>query len=406
MDVHKGLIHNWNRIKGPARISSDIKFDDETLRDGLQSPSVKDPELDEKIKCIHYMEKLGMFTADLGLPGAGPVAREHITAMVQEIADCKMNLIPNLACRTMVSDIEPVVDIQQKTGISCAIAMFIGSSEIRKVAEEWSLDGMLKTSTEAIEFCNKHGLPVMYVTEDTSRAQPETIKALYTNAIDHGVRWITVCDTVGYSTPDGVINLMKFIVEEVVKPTGVEVQIDWHGHCDRGLSVINSLFAAEWGASCLHGTILGIGERAGNTPMDQLLVNCALEGIINRDLTVLSDYVLHVSKITDVRIPRGYPAFGNDAFLTGTGVHAAAVVKSLMKDDEWLADRVYSAVPAHDFGMEQKIAIGPMSGKWNARYWLKKHGYEEKQEYIDGIMNAAKNAKRNLTDDEIKEAIK
>ncbi|TET33105.1 MAG: 2-isopropylmalate synthase [Planctomycetota bacterium] len=399
------LIYGWNRIQGPAKISSDIKFDDETLRDGLQSPSVKDPELDEKIRCVHYMEQLGMFTADLGLPGAGPVAREHITQMVQEIADNKMKLIPNLACRTMVSDIEPVVEIQQKTGISCAIAMFIGSSEIRKVAEEWDLEGMLKTSTEAIEFCNKHGLPIMYVTEDTSRATPETIKALYTNAIDHGVRWITVCDTVGYSTPDGIITLMGFIVDEVVKPTGVEVQIDWHGHRDRGLSVINSLFAAECGASCIHGTILGIGERAGNAPLDQILVNCALENIIDRDLTVLGDYVKHVSKITGVEIPAGYPAFGEDAFLTGTGVHAAAVVKSLMKDDIWLADRVYSAVPAHDFGLEQNIAIGPMSGKWNARYWLKKHGYEESQDLIDKIMAAAKNARRLLTDDEIETAI-
>jgi len=400
------LIYDWNTVRRAEMTARTLELNDETLRDGLQSPSVIDPPIDKKIEILHLMDSLGIDGADIGLPGAGPRAVSDVTRLAKEIVDCKLDIKPNCAARTLRADIEPIIDISEKVGIPIDACTFIGSSPIRQYAEGWSLEMMLTATEDAVKFATSHGLPVMYVTEDTTRAQPETIRALYRTAIEAGARRICVCDTVGHATPDGVRALIEFvrsIVDEM--ELSEEVKIDWHGHQDRGLGVINAIAAYEAGADRLHGTGLGIGERVGNTPMDQLMVNLQLMGYIDRNLSNLTKYCEMVSEATGVPIPISYPAVGRDAFRTATGVHAAAVIKAFNKGDDWLADTVYSGVPASMLSREQTIEIGPMSGKSNVIFWLKRKGIEPTEERVDRIFNRAKQSNSILIDDELMQLI-
>jgi 2-isopropylmalate synthase len=398
------LIYDWNRVEGPEFVlRRPPMLDDETLRDGLQSPSALDPPVEKKIRILHLMNDLGIDSVNLGMPGAGPRAKADVLRLAQEIARAKLRIRPNCAARTLESDIQPIADIVQAAGQEIEAATFLGSSPIRQFAEDWTLDFLLRTTAQAVQYAVKLGLPAMYVTEDTTRARPEVVKQLYTTAINCGARAIVVCDTVGHATPRGVRALMRFIVEEVVKPTGKKVRIDWHGHSDRGLAVANSLAAFEAGADQVHAAALGMGERVGNTPMDQLLVNLKLMGAISRDLTKLKEYCQAVSEAVGVPIPPNYPVVGRDAFRTATGGHAAAVIKAYNKNDVELANQVYSGVPSHWFGMDQKIEIGPMSGKSNVIFWLKQHGLKPADDLVERIFARAKQADRLLTEAELLE---
>lgn len=390
------LIHDWNTPY--PEIGQEVQFDDETLRDGLQSPSVRDPELDQKLELIHLMDDLGIHTADVGLPGAGERARHHISTLVKEMASMKIEA--NVACRTVISDIAPVVDVVQETGQPIEVCAFIGSSPIRQFAENWDFEHMLKLSREAVEFGVKNDLKVMFVTEDTTRAQPEQVRALYTTAIEAGASRICVCDTCGHSTPLGTKALVRF-VKDIVDDLGADVGIDWHGHRDRGLGLINTLVALDAGATRLHATALGVGERTGNTEMDLLLANLKLNGVIDNDLSKLGEYCEKAAAAIGMPFPVNYPIFGKDAFETGTGVHASAVVKALRKGDTWLANRVYSGVPADMFGLEQVIQVGPMSGKSNVQWYLEKRGKEADEESVNKVLELAKKTPRLLTEEEI-----
>jgi len=395
------LIYDWNTVSPVRRPPHPIEFDDETLRDGLQCPSVRSPSLDEKVRLLHMMSELGLRYCNIGLPGAGPHVVKTVTRLAEEIRDSRLRLEPNCAARTVAADIAPVAEIQQRTGVPIEVSTFIGSSTIRAFTEDWSVQTMLKHSVAALEFAAKEGLSVMFVTEDTTRAHPQTLEALYGAALDHGAKRLCFCDTVGHATPDGARNLISWAVELVARSGRKDVKIDWHGHMDRGLGVLNNLAALQAGAHRVHGTALGIGERAGNAPLDLTLVNLKLLGWIDNDLRRLGDYVRLTSEATGVPIPIGYPVFGRDAFETGTGVHAAAVIKALQKGDAWLADRVYSGVPAGDFGLGQVIRVGPMSGKSNVVWWLKEHGYESDDERVERLFRAAKESRELLSDDEL-----
>ncbi|HEX8748210.1 MAG TPA: LeuA family protein [Pyrinomonadaceae bacterium] len=399
------LIYDWNQIEPrTAPPGRRISFDDETLRDGLQSPSVCEPPVEKKIELLHLMDALGIDTADIGLPGAGGTHAAGVERLAKEIVDKKLRIRPNCAARTHVNDIQPIVDISQRAGIPIEACTFIGSSPIRFYAEDWTLDKLLKLTEEAVTFAVKEGLPVMYVTEDTTRADPEVIRALYTAAIRAGARAVCVCDTVGHSTPDGARSVVQF-VKKIIEDEGGGVRLDWHGHQDRGLGVINSIAAIEGGADQVHGSALGVGERVGNTPMDQLLVNLKLMGWIDNDLSRLGEYCNVAAQSCGWTIPYNYPVFGRDAFRTATGVHAAAVIKSYRKGDSELADMVYSGVPAHLFGLKQKIEIGPMSGKSNVIYWLETRGLQADEERVSRIYDHAKQSTGVLEEDEIMQLV-
>lgn len=396
------LIHDWNTVGGeelvPAR--GKVEIDEETLRDGLQSPSVESPPIEDKLRILHYIAELGIESANIGLPGAGAHVQQDVQRLAQEIVDQRLPILANCAARTVVRDIEPIVEVAQATGLVMEAACFIGSSPVRQYTENWELDRMLSLVEKAVSYAVGEGLPVMFVTEDTTRANPEDLRRLYTTAVEAGARRVCIADTVGHATPAGVRNLVRFI-REVVDDTGEDVKVDWHGHKDRGLAVFNSLVAAASGADRLHGTALGIGERVGNTPVDLLLVNMQLMGWIDRDLSKLADYCEFVAEKTGVPLPDNYPVVGRDAFRTMTGVHAAAIIKARAKGDEWLADLVYSGVPAAMFGRRQVIEVGPMSGESNVVCWLQEHGVEPDEELVKAIFQHAKESSRVLEETEL-----
>ncbi len=403
----KSLIYDWaENSPRRARWPSYVEVHDETLRDGLQSPSVTDPPVETKLQILHLMESLSIETADIGLPGAGERQREAVVRLCREIARHRMRIRATCAARTMIVDIRPIAEASQLTGVPIEALIFIGSSPIRQYAEEWHLDDILRHSREAIAFAVREGLEVMYVTEDTVRSSPDDLRVLLTAAVEGGAKRLCLCDTCGAATPDGVFNLVTW-VKELLNQIGLpQIGIDWHGHRDRGLDVANALAAIEAGASRIHGTALGIGERVGNTAIEQLLVNLKLLGIRNDDLTRLPEYVQLVSQVTGVPIPVNTPIVGSDAFRTATGVHAAAVVKAQKKGHEWLADRIYSGVPAGWIGRSQKIEIGPMSGNSNVQYYLASHGLPVTPELTKRIMGEAKKSPRVLTDAEILEIVR
>jgi 2-isopropylmalate synthase len=396
------LIHDWNQP--PAAPRSAVMLDDETLRDGLQSPSVRCPTIEEKIRILHLIDRLGIDTANIGLPGAGPQVVKDVERLAREIVDQRLGVRANCAARTVVADVRPVVEIAQRAGLPIECCTFIGSSPIRHYAEGWSLDNLLRLTEEAIGFAVREGLPVMYVTEDTTRASPDTLRQLYSTAIRAGASRVCVADTVGHAIPSGAAAVVRFVAG-VVEECGGGIGIDWHGHRDRDFAIANSLAAVEAGATRIHGAAIGIGERVGNTPMDTLLVNLVLMGYIERDLSALVEYCETVSAVTGVPIPANYPVVGRDAFRTATGVHASAVIKAFRKGDLDLVDAVYSGIPARMVGRRQEIEIGPMSGKSNVIFWLEQRGLPAPDEVVDRILETAKRAAAVLTEDEIRAVI-
>ncbi|GMV33171.1 MAG: 2-isopropylmalate synthase [Chloroflexi bacterium] len=403
-EVHD-LIYDWNLVEESPRPKKRVMIVDETLRDGLQSPSIIHPEIEDKVYLLYLMRDLGIDAADLGLCGAGEKFKYHVTVLAREIVNQKMPIQPQSAARSIEADIAPIVDASQQAGIPIEACIFLGTSPIRQYAEGWELDFLLKQAEESVTFAVKHGIPVMFVTEDTIRAKPETLKQVYSVAIRAGAHRICVSDTVGHIAPNGTRSLISYL-RKTVDEINPEVGIDWHGHKDRGLDIANTLAAIEAGADRVHACGLGIGERSGNTPMELLLVNLNLLGWANRDLSKIPEYCKVISEKCGATIPFNYPVVGADAFRTATGVHAAAIAKADRMDDAWLAERVYCGVPASMVGREHTIEIGPMAGEHNVRFFLRKHGIEEHPVYVEKILAAAKRSNRLLSEDDVRRMVR
>ncbi len=398
-------VYDWNTSEGADPLAKGAaRLNDETLRDGLQSPSVVDPSQEQKIELLLLMESIGIGAADIGLPGAGPRARSDVTALAKTIRDRKLSIVPNCAARTVEADIAAVADVVQATGQPIEVYTFIGSSPIRQYAENWSVEHILETSAKAIDFAVKQGLTLCYVTEDTTRTPPVNLDRMLRNAIDHGAKRLALCDTCGHATPQGVHNLIRW-ADALVRGMGADVKLDFHGHNDRGLAVVNALAAVAAGADRVHGTALGIGERVGNAALDQVILNLYLMGNYPYPVENLVEYVRVASKSVGIEVPRNYPLTGMDAFRTATGVHAAAIIKARGLGDEWLEDRVYSAVPARVFGKRQEIEIGPMSGMSNVRFWLSQHGFAENDVVAQAVLAEAKTSDHTLSQAEIEKVI-
>lgn len=400
------LIYDWNEVSRKGRIiPPSAEFFDETLRDGLQNPSVKDPNVESKLELIHLMDSLGIHTADVGLPGSSRRAFNDCLRICQEITKNGLKLKVATAGRTLAGDIEPMVELSQRAGIPVEVYAFVGSSPIRAVAEAWDLERIKRLSADAIDVGVKNGLPVCFVTEDTTRAKPDVLAELFRVALDHGATGLCLCDTVGHATPDGVQNLVQF-TRNVVSSMGCKARIDWHGHNDRGLALGNAIHALEAGADRVHGTALGIGERVGNAPMELILLNLKLLGLLeHQDLSALLEYSEKAAAAVGWDVPINYPLVGRDAFRTATGVHAAAIIKAEKRGNEWLADRIYSGVPAGMFGRRQEICIGYMSGQSNVNYWLRKRGIEPTEALVNAILDAAKKSAHILSDAEVTEVV-
>ena len=394
----RDLIYDWNAHEHTPGVARTVELDDETLRDGLQSASVFNPPIEQKLELLHLMDALGIQAADIGYAGSSERAQADIVALAIESA--KLDIKVNVACRTSLADIRPAVECAQRSGVAIGIAAFLGSSPIRRLAEDWDIETLVQRVEETVTFVVREGLECMFVTEDTTRTDPATLRVLYMKAIACGAAHLCIADTVGHATTEGAFSVVTFL-KGLVREAGADVKVDWHGHQDRGLGVANALAAIAAGADRVHATALGIGERCGNTPMDTLLVNLRLLGLIDNDLMRLGEYVHLASRMTGMPIPVNWPVFGADAFRTATGVHASAVSKALVKGDGWLANRVYSSVPADWFGLHESIEIGPLSGASNVVFYLKSRNIEPERALVDKILEQAKHSARVLKEYEV-----
>jgi len=404
------LIYDWNirNRRGPLSPlrKRTLSFFDETLRDGIQSPSVRDPSIEDKKEILRLTASLGIDAVDLGLPGAGARAVADVTALIEYAEQEKLGIEYACAARTHAADINAIADIADKTGQAITVYAFLGSSPIRLFAESWDVGLLLERTVMAADLCTKRGLPMTFVTEDTTRTPPQILDPLFRAAVEHGAQRLCLCDTVGHAVPDGVKDLINFTRLLLESIGSTHVGIDWHGHNDRGLGLPNNLQAIRAGADRIHGTALGVGERVGNAALDQTLMNLKLIGDLgDRDLTNLVAWCRKVSDSLGVEIPGQYPLVGEDAFRTATGVHAAAVIKAIRKGDEELADRVYSGVPAGWFGKQQAIEIGFMSGESNVVFWLESRGIEVAAGLVEHLLSVAKGTDHVLSDAEIHAAI-
>lgn len=399
------VIYDWNvhgdTVSPPLR---PVRYFDETMRDGIQCPSVTDPSIEAKMQMVRLMALAGVHHTDIGLPGAGPRAVADVTLLAEMIRDEKLPILAACAARTHENDIRPIIEVSQKVGIPIEVMTFLGTSPIRLYAEGWDEDLLEKRTREAVRLAKSAGIPCTFVTEDTVRSHPTTLRRLFTAAIEEGADGLCLCDTCGHATPNGVFNLVHF-AKALVRGMGTNTRLDWHGHNDRGFGLGNALTAVEAGVDRVHGCWLGIGERVGNTPLDLFMVNMKLLGIEKGDLRGLADLVDLVSRACEVPIPPSYPVFGRDAFRTGTGVHAAAVIKAINKGADWLADRVYSGVPASWFGRRQEIELGPMAGDSNIQFWLRQRGYAPTADVVAAVRARMKASNRVLTEAEVLEAM-
>ncbi len=398
------LVFDWNSERAGPSIRAALN--DETLRDGLQSPSAIEPSDESKRRLVHLMAELGIGAATIGFPAAGPRMLAQCRLLAHEVASAGLPLSLNCAARTLESDLEPIAALAEESGLPIEAAAFMGTSAVRQAAEGWSLERMLGAVERAVGFATRRGIPVMFAAEDASRAHPDTLAALCLAAIRSGARRICLADTAGYATPAGVAQLIRFIRDRVIQPSGGDVALDWHGHRDRGLAIANCLAAITAGADRIHATALGVGERAGNAEMELLLANLHILGRSYGNLARLSEYCRTAADALGISIPAHHPVVGADAFRTGTGVHAAALIKAQAAGDHALADLLYSSLPAGAFGLAQRFAVSPASGRANVRQWLSGHGYDQDDPVLmDVLLAAAKRSDRALSDAECAAAL-
>ncbi|MGC4094693.1 MAG: 2-isopropylmalate synthase [Polyangiaceae bacterium] len=392
-----GLLFDWNAAARPAHAPGVV---DETLRDGLQSPSAKDPPIARKLELLRRAAGLGIDCFALGFPASHRRQYDDALRLAQEVARERLPIEVCCAARTLEADILPIIELSQRAGLRVQVGMFIGSSPIRQTTEGWDVAQVLRLSETALELALRNGLEVLYVTEDSTRSHPETLRQLYQAAVRAGAQRVCVADTVGQATPEGASRIVSF-VRDIVSELDPRVSVEWHGHRDRGLDVANCLAAWLAGAARCHGTALGIGERVGNAPIELLLVNLALLEWRRFDLTGLPDYVQAAASALGFEVPAQHPVVGADAFRTATGAHAAALSKALSLGDRWLADRVFSSVPAEWLGRAQRLDVGPFSGEANVAAWLSAHGIEPSLANVRRLLDAAKQANAVLSEAEI-----
>ncbi|GAA3600536.1 hypothetical protein [Kribbella ginsengisoli] len=380
---------------------SSVTFFDETLRDGIQAPGVATPTVDQKIELMELIHRTGIRAADLGYPGSSPAALSECHEMAASAAP---DMAVCFAGRTHPTDVRAICEIAQRSGRPVDAYIFIGVSPIRQYVEEWDADFIMRTIRAAGRECQRGGAEFVLVLEDAVRCTREVLSAIFAVALDIGVGRLALCDTVGAAAPAAAADLIRWTAEYFTSRDHA-VALDWHGHNDRGLALANSMAALAAGCDRVHGTILGVGERAGNTAIDQLIVNSWLDGGRQYDLQALSEYGTYASEVLRFDVPSNYPALGRDVFKTSAGIHAAAILKAHEKQDEEAKDSVYSSIPARLLGREQEVVIDSSAGASNVKYWLAVRGLQADDAAIRQVLTAAKSQRHPMNDEEVRQAL-
>lgn len=382
-----------------------VLVDDETLRDGLQDPSCRQPPCEAKKEYLHLIAELGVQAVDLGIPAASPQVEQEVEALLREIASSSLGLAPNCASRTLERDVLTCAAISHRVGFPLEVMLFLGFSSLRRTVEGWDRDFLLRKLELVVSVAIREGLSVTFVAEDASRTSPEDLEAAVLCAARAGVFRVCLADTSGVLSPPGAEKLVAFAQRTLRDHGFPAVQLDWHGHNDRGLGLASALAAAAAGASRLHGTLLGVGERAGNPPLEQLLLNLHLLGCLQIPAGKLVPNLLRAADLLGFRVSPKAPVLGELVFATATGVHASAIFKATEQGRPDFQELVYNPVPPSWLGTRQRVLIGPYSGSANVRYWLLEHGLPVDPALVKAILARAKKQATILSDQEILELI-
>jgi 2-isopropylmalate synthase len=368
--MSESLIHKWNPdTEILKRLYQEALVVDETLRDGLQGYLNRQPSIEEKIQFLEMMHSLGITDLALGFPAGNP---GDMPDLARHIIQRKFQFNPYALARIVESDIDAIDEIAQETGLSIAVMLFVGSSPIRAFVEGWDFKEKGLQVEKMIKYAHSKSLEVIFATEDTTQSQHETIERLYKTALDQGVKRLLIADTVGAAEPNDVRVIINYFKNEIMNGfSGIE--LDWHGHNDLGLAVANSLQAIQSGVKRVHGTVRGIGERAGNAALEQLIYNMYKHGNNRYNLQELRTYDRLVSDSTsEGDLSPRQPIVGDKIFTTRSGIHTSAILAALELGGPELADLIYSSVSAGALGREQEFELNEYSGSAGVKHELAK----------------------------------
>ncbi len=395
------LIYDWNRQSGAAPLTCSPEVLDVTLLEAPHSPAARQPPLSERLRLLHQLDELGLDLVCLGDAGEGWA---ETLPLVSEVAESRLKVRSAVLCRNHATELERVAEASEQLGHAIHVLLQCGYSPLQEWKGEAWAAARAERMQESVMFAVGLGLTVTLLCPDAPRAHPGWLVDTLGRALDSGAQRLALVDTTGCATPEGVARLVAFVTE-LCRRKGLPERIDWFGFNDRGLALANALTALESGASRVHASVLGLAERSGCVPLDLLLINLRLLGALDRPMEALASVCQRVAEGYQVEVLSNYPVLGKDAFRTGTGVHAAAIIKAERKGFSWLADLIYSGVPAALFGFEQLIEVGPMAGESNVLHWLARNHLEATPERVQALLAAAKSADHVLSDEEIRAAL-
>ena len=382
--------YSWNEERRNAPL---VLVEDDT-RDALQSVAVARPTTDERRDLLERVSRLGVHLSFIGFPAVSAVEHAECQALVSYIAERRLAIRPVLMARAVAIDLDRIIDIQQASGCAIVADLYVSISSIRLRAEGWDLVRLLRDLVAVASRAANNGLDFRLAFEDSTRAVPNDLKSAVEAALDVGAPTIVLNDTVGSSHPSGAARHVAF-VGDLVARAGADAAIAWHGHNDKGLALANALAAVDAGATIVSGTFLGVGERAGNIPLEQLILALAERGQFGSDLDELPLICALFAARMGWSIPPNQPLIGADVFSTGTGTHAAALLKARHLGREW-EDAIYSGVSAAALGREQSILIGPNSGRAAVRAVLDELSIEVNDDVVEQVLEHCKRAAKCL----------
>lgn len=369
------------KIKAKKEIP--IKIDDTTLRDGEQTAGVVFANR-EKIRIARLLDEVGVHQIEAGIPAMGGDEKETI----KKIAKLNLNTSILAWNRAVIKDLKHSVDC----GVN-AVAISMPASDIHidhklKKSRQWVLDNI----KEAVEFAKKKKLYVSVNAEDGSRADLEFLIRYANNAKESGADRLRFCDTLGILDPFETFKVIKAVKE------AVDIEIEMHTHNDFGMATANALAGIKAGACWINTTVNGLGERAGNAALEEVVM--ALKYLSKKDLGLktkmfrgLSEYVAGASART---VPVWKAIVGTNVFAHESGIHADGVLKNPLN---------YETFPPDEVGLQRQLVIGKHSGTASIVAKFKEYGIELSEEdaiaILEEVRSTAVGLKRALFDKEL-----
>ena len=397
----EGQVYRW--AEAPLKGRTDITLLNTDLRDGSQASGIEAPKESDKIQMLKYMDSIGIHYADIAMPVAKGKHLQEAIAVAK--AKRELGLSINLVClaRALPGDVHRAIELRDQSQTELEVIIFKGSSPLRRGVEGWATkEDIVDPMVRAIRIAIENGLKVTAATEDTTRTEREVIKSVFCESISAGATRVCIADTVGFSDPWSTAEIVSWIKKEVIGES--QIGLDWHGHNDVDMTTANALIALGAGADRVHVTSLGIGERAGNTPMESMIENLRQHGINNYKYPLIMEYASYASKVFGRIIPPDKPIVGDLVHKTPTGIHGAGIAKAIEKGRPDLAGIIYSAVDPSIYGRHPELSIGPLSGNHNAIANLERLNIEVTQQHIQRILVLAQMLGRELSDEEISSA--